>query len=69
MTATEGVELLRRYSNRPELVTPLRAVHKRLTAYDSAEGSSPGAPRLVPPRAKRRPPARGDCVSVCRMTR
>ena len=37
------VELLRRYSNRAELIKPLGAVLKRLSAYDSADASPEGS--------------------------
>ena len=37
------MELLRRYSNRPELVKPLRAVLKRLSAEDGTDASSAGS--------------------------
>jgi hypothetical protein len=36
------VELLRRYSNRPELIKPLRAVLKRVRAHDGGTDANSG---------------------------
>jgi hypothetical protein len=40
----QPVELLRRYSNRPELVRPLRALIKRLSTKDGASPTTGGEP-------------------------